>query len=136
MSSCAAPSPTKSASYLHRRNLLCWTNRLDQGLSQLTGKDGEANRALQAGLKMVRATPMEALPGGLLPKSWKKKDGLCPERAVPTCWYTSSICRAVEHTLDHHGSAVHEQGMRIILFGAGTHDNLHGLRLRAEHEIC
>jgi hypothetical protein len=79
MSSCAAPSPTKSASYLHRRNLLCWTNRLDQGLSQLTGKDGEANRALQAGLKMVRATPMEALPGGLLPKSWKKEDGLCPD---------------------------------------------------------
>ncbi len=109
---------------------------LDQRLSQLTGKDGEANRALQAGLKMVHATPMEALPGGLLPKSWKKEDGQCPERAVPTCWYTSSICRAIEHTLDHHGSAVHKQGMRIILFGAGTHDNLHGLRLRAEHEIC
>ena len=27
--------------------------------------------------------------------------------------------------LDHHGSAVHMQGMRIIIFGAGAHDNLH-----------
>jgi hypothetical protein len=98
---------------------------LDQGLMQFKNRDGDANRALQAGLKMVHATPRETLPGGLLPKSWRMEDGLCPESAVLTCWYSSSICRAIEHTLDHHGSAVCEQGMRIILFGAGAHDNLH-----------
>lgn len=98
---------------------------LDQGLMQFINRSDDGNTALQAGLKMVHATPRETLPGGLLPKSWKKEDGLFPEKAVPTCWYSSSICRAIEHTLDHHGSAVHEQGMRIIIFGAGAQGNLH-----------
>ena len=98
---------------------------LDQGLMQFENRDGDANRALEAGLKMVHATPRETLPGGLLPKSWSMEDGLCPEKAVLTCWCSSSIRRAIEHTLDNHGSAVCEQGMRIILFGAGAHDNLH-----------
>jgi hypothetical protein len=54
---------------------------------QFMNRDDDANRALQAGLKMVHATPRETLPGGLLPKSWKREDGLCPESTVPTSWW-------------------------------------------------
>ena len=98
---------------------------LDVGLGNFTSSVCDAHTALKEGVKMVHATPKETLPGGLLPMTFKIEDSMVPERAVAELWCTSGIRRAVEHTLDSHGSAVHVNGMRIILFGPGARDWLH-----------
>ena len=98
---------------------------LDVGLSNFTRKGGDAYNALEEGLKMVHATPMETLPGGLLPMSFNLGDSKRPERAVGELWCSSGIRRAVEHTVDNHVSAWHVNGMHVVIFGPGARDWLH-----------
>ena len=109
-----------TASALGQEKLLL----LGRGLAELE-KTGNGQKSLEHGLYLCHATPVTLLPGGLLPMTYGYHDAIWPKTAVATLWLTSSLRRATEHCADSHYSAMHAQGLRIILVGPGAPANFH-----------
>ena len=83
--------------------------------------------ALDKAIKLVHATPctLAGLGSGLVAFSIGFTDVLKIPMGRRKLWLTTSIRRAVEHTLDTHLSAVSRAGMRIILAGPGAPNWFH-----------